>query len=480
MNWARGLIAVTTSGLVGLATLLPATVNAATVEIGPNRQFVVDGEPFLPIMQWAQSSSRIAYQSQLGINTFVGNGGQNSSAEYLAECAAHGVWGVMSPSDMSVKDHPALLGWIFGDEPDLESHAVEPAQVLAEYQSIKSSDPNHVTLLTLTSRFYSEFDAPDWMNGNRDRYYEYCQASDVVGFDHYPIYGWCRPDWIHQVGEAATELATTYCTGVPMYAWIELVRTSSKWCELDERGEDDGPYAEETRNEVWQAIVAGATAIGYFTHSWECPGYTQFCLTGEQEAELSRTNGQLAALSGPILSSPYQGAVTVQATGSAQIRWLAKEYQNRVYLFAVNVDRLNTEATISFAGIDPTAQVEVFDENRTITTASNTFTDNFDALGVHIYVIDLHPTSGSGAGGNGQGGPPGSGGAGATTPGSTGTGNDQGNTPSGLGGMRASNLDGEQSPGCSIHLVPLPAAPQLITWWLLVLGIGLRRLRNWV
>ena len=127
--------------VAGLAVCPVSPAQAATVSIGENGEFRVDDEPFLPIMQWLQSSSRIAYQKALGINTFVGNGGNNSSDEYLAECRAQGVWCVLDPADMTVSDDPALLGWIFGDEPDLESNAIEPAEILAQYQSIKAADP---------------------------------------------------------------------------------------------------------------------------------------------------------------------------------------------------------------------------------------------------------------------------------------------------------------------------------------------------
>ncbi len=401
--------------------------HAATVTIGDHQEILVDGEPFLPIMQWLQSSSRIEAQKDLGINTFVGNGGQNSSQDYLDECAAQGVWGVMSPGDMSVSSHESLLGWIFGDEPDLESNQVEPADVLAEYQTIKAADPNHLTFLTVTGRFYSEFDAPPWMNGSRDRYYDYAQATDVIGFDIYPIYGWCRPDWLHMAGAAQEELVSIYAPAKPTYQWIECARTSSQWCELDERGEDDGPYPEEVRNEVWQAIAHGATSIGYFTHSWECPGYTQFCLTTEQETELTRTNGQLTALTAQILSPRYNEQVTVMTSPDAQIDWIAKEIQGQVYLFTVNVDRATTEATFTVPGMVADSAVTVVDEARTVPATGESFSDSFEPLGVHIYAIDrVSAAGGGGAGAGGSSSGTGGGGTGGSSTPPPGTNDDEG------------------------------------------------------
>ncbi|NMC68822.1 MAG: hypothetical protein GYA57_02000 [Myxococcales bacterium] len=368
-------------------SLCAAEADAATVTVGPNREILVDGEPFLPIMQWLQSPSRIEAQAALGINTFVGNGSSSStSSDYLDECARRGVWGVMSADDLSVAGHAALLGWVFGDEPDLEGNAVEPATLLAEREAIRAADPNHVTFLTLTAGFYSEFDPPDWMGGSRSRYFDYPDATDMVGFDIYPVYGWCRPDWLYRVVAAQRELGETYAPGKATYQWIEAVRTSSQWCELSERGEDDGPTAEEIRNEVWQALVGGATAIGYFTHSWECPGYSQFCLSPAQEDELRRTNAQLTALTRPILAPSYAGVVA--DTGGARIEWTAKDYGGRVYLFAVNVDRTTATATWTVPGTAPGADVEVLDESRTIPIAGGAFSDDFAALAVHLYAVD--------------------------------------------------------------------------------------------
>jgi hypothetical protein len=374
---------------MAIAMLGAGAARAEVVEIGPNLEVVVDGEPFLPIMQWLQSPSRIPDQASLGINTFVGNGaGDSSSTEMLDICEANGVHGVVDPGDMSVADHPALLGWIFGDEPDLDSNAVEPADIAAEYAAIKAADPLHPTFLTLTAGFYSEFDPPGWMGGSRERYFAYADATDLVGFDLYPIYGWCQEGWLYRVGAAQEELAATYAPGVATYQWIEAVRTSSQWCELEARGEDDGPTAEEIRNEVWQALAHGARAIGYFTHSWECPGYTQFCLSDAQQAELARTNAQLTALARPILAPRSPASIAV-SSGGARVDWFATEHDGRLYVFAVNVDR--AAATVAFAAsaIAPDATVDVIDEARSVNAAAGTFTDDFAALAVHLYSAPL-------------------------------------------------------------------------------------------
>lgn len=440
---------LTVVALIGGAVFsLAPSARAATVTIGPHREFLLDGEPFLPVMQWLQSASRLEYQRTLGINTFVGNGGGDSAAEYLAECEAQGVWCVMDPADLSIAAHPALFGWIFGDEPDLEGNAVEPAAILAEYQAIKAADPAHPTLLTLTSGFFSEMDPPDWMGGDRSRYHDYAAATDAVGFDLYPVYGWCRPDWLYRVGAAQEELAATYAPDRATYQWIECARTSSQWCDLDEREPDDGPTPAEVRNQVWQAIAHGAKAIGYFTHSWECPDYTQFCLSAEQEAELVRTNAALTALTVPILSAPYEQTVTVSPDPDARVDWLARRVGAEVTLIAVNVEPSAVEVSFVVPGLVPDAEVEVFDEDRRLRPSGDAFTDSFDALGVHIYRIPVDAPA-PGEGGSGSGGGGATGGSGLTGGGAS---------AAGAPGATPSPADSTDDGGCTCAVTAGPSA----------------------
>jgi hypothetical protein len=368
---------------------LPAPSGAAEVTIGTGGEVLVDGAPFYPIMTWLQSSFRIETEKDLGINTFVGNGGGGPSSDYLDVCQGSGVWCVMDPGDMSVMDHPSLLGWIFGDEPDLESNQVEPSEIQAEYDGIKAADPHHITFLTLTAGFYSEMNIPTWMGGSRDRYPQYCAATDVVGFDIYPIYGWCRPDRIYWTGDSQEELRSIYAGSTPTYQWIEAVRTSSQWCELSERGDDDGPYDYEIRNEVWQAIVHGAKAVGYFTHSWECPDYTQICLSTQQEDELRRTNRQITELTGPILAADAASAVEKNALDGGRVDVTARQVGSNLTIFAVSLERTAQRVSFTVSDMPADSAVEVYDESRTITAAGTSFEDSFDELGVHIYVAPL-------------------------------------------------------------------------------------------
>jgi|WetSurMetagenome_2_1015567.scaffolds.fasta_scaffold00226_4 hypothetical protein len=378
-----------------LLGVFPVSGLSATVTTGPDNQILVDGRAFFPIMTWLQNASRIQTEKTYGINTFVGQGDNSSALDYCNAAQAQGVYAVPSwnaGQAASVKTHPAMLGWVFGDEPDLQSNKVPPSVIRGQYDSIKAADPGHVAFLTTTSGFYSGDGLPAWMNGSDTMYYSYPKYTDVIGFDYYPVYGWCRPDWIYKVAGAQDELVKKYGGGTKStYQWIECVRTSSQWCSLSSRGADDGPYDYEIKDEVWLAIVKGANAIGYFTHSWECPGYSQCCLSDAQIAMLKSVNAQLTALTDVLCAPDSKAAVTVQtddSKGSVVVR--VKEYGGSLYIIAADVINLagakdTLDATFTVPGLQ--GSVEVYGENRNVTPAGAAFTDRFIKTDpVHVYV----------------------------------------------------------------------------------------------
>lgn len=351
--------------------------------------FLVDGEPFFPIMQWLQCGHRIEYQATLGINTFMGMGcGSDTSQSFLDTCQANDVWGIVR-FDATAKDHTSLLGWFWEDEPEMPRGGVVPflyPEKLREvYETIRAEDQAHPFLTTFTARFAERFGGYDWMGEETEEYFDYINATDVPGFDHYPVYGWCRPDWLHEISDFQDEFMG-YTAWRPTFQWIEAARTTSKYCELSERGENDGPTAEEVRNEVWQAIVHGAKAIGYFTHSWECPDYNQFCLSPEQETELTRTNQQITDLTPAILGLDRSQAVSDQEAGGGRVDVTAREYNGDLYIFAVSLERSAETVDFAIAGM-PDATVEVIDESRTVNLTGGRFEDDFADLEVHLYRI---------------------------------------------------------------------------------------------
>ncbi len=375
----------------------------AVVTYDEHNNILVDGKPFFPIMQWLQTTGNIEKNKNIGINTFAGIWEQTpeKALEYLEAYRAQDVWGIVHfDSSDTIINHPALLGWIFGDEPDLQSNAILPDTILAGYNTVKTYDTNHLTFLTVTGSFFDNL--PEWMNGDDSYYYGYAAATDVIGFDKYPIYGWCRKDWLYWVGDAQDSLYMKYSKGKhPTYQWIECITCCSRWCDYDER-DNLGPFPHEIRCEVWYAIIHGAKAIGYFTHTWrpdDCQDkgtqyYKNYQVTPEQKAELTRTNGQITALTN-VLSGPDLSLVThTISSGDGRVDIMTKGYNGLMYVFAVNVLHVadtNTQVvTFSVPGLGSTGKdVIVYDESRAITPSGDTFADTFtEEEPVHIYTIE--------------------------------------------------------------------------------------------
>ncbi len=380
----------------------PSNINSASIDgirvtLGENNEVLIDGRPFFPIMQWLQNASSIAKQKGYGFNTFVGQGDNSSALAYCKEAQKQGVYAVPlwnAEQAASVNKNPALLGWVFGDEPDLQSNHISPSRLQTQYNDLKTKDPQHITFLTTTSSFYSEDKLPAWMNGSNAYYHEYPLYSDIIGFDYYPVYGWCRPDWVYRVGQAQAELINNFCGGKKStFQWIECVKTSSQWCSLcSARGSEDGPFGYELKDEVWLAIATGANAIGYFTHSWKCPGYSQCCLNDNLVRMLIQVNGQIKALTSVLCAADARNPIGVHLEDSkGRVIIRAKEYDGNLYLIAVNVidlpgARETQQVTFSVPGLKTT--FPVYGEKRYISPNEGTFSDAFSKLDpVHIYVI---------------------------------------------------------------------------------------------
>ena len=90
-----------------------------------------------------------------------------------------------------------------------------------------------------------------------------------------------------------------------------------------------------------------------------------------------------------ILSDPVKVDVAITLENQLKADIMAKEYDGHIYLFAINYDSAakSGRATIEVSGLEAGTTIELVDEDRTITAAGGTFTDDFGPLAVHIYKI---------------------------------------------------------------------------------------------
>jgi hypothetical protein len=257
-----------------------------------------------------------------------------------------------------------------------------PAETLRAYQAIKAADPSRPVFMTLTGYFHPIF--KKWGDEPRKMYPDYVKATDVVGYDIYPIYGWNKPEWIYLVHEA-TDMLVKMADPRPVYAWIETSK-GSQWTGPLEGQKDVTPA--HIRAEVWMAICRGATAIGYFTHIWK-PSYQQFGVPPENREALQQINAQITHLAPAILGDEPRRAVAIQSEDGVKLDAMARRKGNDLYVFAVNYDeRMKaTRATIKVEGLPAGTDVVVVDENRSIKSKAGSFTDTFEPLAVHIHRV---------------------------------------------------------------------------------------------
>ena len=372
---SRNSAGVTASGDATFATsALPATARKSS--ISSSKQFLLDGHPFFPIMQWLQCGSLLSTNAALGVNVFMGNScSGTSNTSYLDQARAVNALAIVE-YDGTVKSHPALAGWNGLDEPDTKPNY--PSDLQAEFDSNRANDPNHVNFLTLSPNFFSQLSPPSWMGGDRSYYKQYAAAADFPGFDIYPIYGWCQPSWIWWEASATQEWTQTYSPSKPNYSWIEAASTSSQWCT------GRGVQADETRAEVWMTIANGSKGIGYFTHSWS-PTYSQFRVDSTVQSEMTRTDRQVTNFTLPLLGP--SAAVTQQMlTSGGNVDYIARQWNGATYIFAVNVNRTNADVRFNGAALAGQS-VKVFEEGRTIGADATGFQDSFGPLAVHVYVV---------------------------------------------------------------------------------------------
>jgi hypothetical protein len=260
-----------------------------------------------------------------------------------------------------------------------------PSEVLEHYHNIKAADASRPVFMTLTGHFLPFF--KKWSNQQRTTLYpEYVKATDVIGYDIYPIYGWNKPEWLHLVHDGTDELRRL-AGNRPVYAWTETSR-GGQWTGALEKQKHVEPT--HIRAEVWMALCRGATAIGYFTHIWK-PEYKQFGVPPENVKAMKKINDQITRLSPVLLSKPARVKASIRLEGQLKSDLLARKYNGQVYIFAVNYDSQQKagRAVITVNGLKAGTNIEVVDEARKLKGTNGAFADEFGPLGVHIYRFGL-------------------------------------------------------------------------------------------
>jgi hypothetical protein len=317
-----------------------------------NGALLLDGQPTFPTMVWGACSDRFAGLLSDGIDTFLGKGCGDGSAQ-IAALGTHGYF----VGDAFDAVTPGAVGTFLPDEWDtFQPNDLTSSDVQHKLATANDQGPR---FLTLTNHFFSGA-AP--LPQGRGMYPALVANADVVGFDLYPLQNWCRWDDFPVVFDSQREL-TQLAFGKPTFQWIEVRHMDCGDPSLD-------PTPQTVRAETWLAVAGGAHAIGYFPADF----------SSEIGAEIAREKRELQTLT-PALVEPAIDA----SVSAGDVRVGARDHNGAIYVIAVNASRASSVATITVPALGNRSLVSL-DGTRSVTAANGAFTDTFAPLDVHIYI----------------------------------------------------------------------------------------------
>jgi hypothetical protein len=333
----------------------PAPVTSTASTEGDD--IVVDGRAFFPTAVWQQCSDALGASVDDGINLFIGLGCHDDDVA-LPRLLAGRAYALVDAEHADATGR-GLIGWHYPDELDASlDGSIRRDQLRA------AVDPRagRISFLTLTNHFYSRAEP---LPQGRGMYPVLLSLPDVVGFDLYPLQGWCRPAF-GDVFDAQRELDQV-TGGKPTFQWLEVAAMEQE-CGRD-RTLDPTPTT--VRAETWLAIAGGADGVGYFPNRWGVA----------IGAELARTNRTIKALA-PALDAPELPA----RSDADAVRVATRSRNGAIYVIAVNTTDAAVHAQISVPGIEGRS-VHVYGGGDAIGSDASSFGDVFGPLAAHVYVV---------------------------------------------------------------------------------------------
>lgn len=342
-----------------------------------SRMMTVDGKPFLPFgiaLEGNSTEECLRYYAAHGITSVVvvASFKDRASAGRFLDCAAEvgiKVWyHLHSPRDEAArqkvadfmtafKNHPALLAWSPFDEIFTIAWGKENYPAVAEEcAACKTIDPYHPVFVNENSYGLSflkneKLDFP----------------GDVVSIDYYAFPPSRSLQLVSRYARDMAEMGARDSKPT----WIYLFGGGyTFWA-----GRDLTP--DEQEFETYAAIVNGIRGLYYFADHPKSRSHWE---------RLVGLAGEVQTLT-PILASTE--AVPQIACNRPEIEFLAKKFDNKLYLIAVSHASEPVEARFDLSGIhDAGKTATILFEGRKVKVKGNLLSDRFEPLRRHVYVID--------------------------------------------------------------------------------------------
>jgi hypothetical protein len=219
--------------------------------------------------------------------------------------------------------------WYLADEPDLKKDPAARQKVSALNSAVKSANPSATT--ALTAGWWTDYD--DWAD-----------LTDIFMIDIYPI-GKKKYNFNDDVGKVSeyTKKAVSASKGKPV--WVILQAFGYQDEKHQAWGWEREPTYEEERAMTYLAIINGAKGVFYYAYGGPGSGY----YIEKSPQHWANVKSIVAELNNylPVLTAEASGQIVVDAlSGNKAIEYLAKKYQGKYYLFAVNGTRENVKVRI--------------------------------------------------------------------------------------------------------------------------------------
>lgn len=252
---------------------IKSSVVANKVEISPDGMATIDGKSFFPFgfyhVSWGSTveerRNHLQEIADAGFNiihaSFKPEENFNDYEEFLDEAARLGVrviteFGLeprISPLKIvnRFKHKPAVFGWNIADDAGVDKmNPISPQQVLNLHCQIKNIDPNHIT----------------YISGSHYTLLKFANCADAIGYQSYPIG--------HQPEKPISlphKRIAHIVASVPQNRLVIANSQAFAWYYEN----SPVPTFNEVRNMTYQAIVAGAKGIIYYTYydegTWYLP-----------------------------------------------------------------------------------------------------------------------------------------------------------------------------------------------------------------
>lgn len=348
-----------------------------------------------PIGVWLQSPSNAPRFKAAGMNLYVGLW-DGPTDQQLATLQTAGMPVICEQNSVGLAhvQDPNILGWLQPDEPDNAQPkgngygpCVPPQTVVDWYRKLKANDPNRPVLLGMGQGVANDQWLGRGSGASLDDYKTYVKGGDIVSFDIYPVSGLPMSDsenYLWYLPKGIDRLA----------AWAGP--TKPHWNCIECTGIDSGKKAtpEQVRAEVWMSLIHGSSGIIYFVHQFK-PAFKEAALLDDPEMlqEVTSTNAEIQKLA-PVLHSPLTTPkVTVQCSNpQCPVDFLVKRRGRDMYLFAVGMRNLSTDATFRIDGLS-IGKVQNLDREGGLDARSGSFLDHFKPYEVHLYRISTVKTN---------------------------------------------------------------------------------------